>query len=438
MGVEAADPGSARAVTAREAALTLVDAVLRRKQPLDDAMASHEGLASLDPRDRAFARLMVATVLRRLPQLDALIDRCLEKPLPERAAVVRDLLRLGAAQLLFIGTPAHAAVDETVAMVGASAHPRLKGLANAVLRRLAREGAGWAGEQDADRLNTPDWLWDDWVAGFGEDTTRSIAAAHLAEPPLDLTVRGDPDAWARRLDAEALPTGSLRRPLAGDVAALPGYAEGAWWVQDAAAALPARLLGEVAGQRVADLCAAPGGKSAQLAAAGATVIAVDRSAPRMARLQANLARLDLAADCVVADATRWRPDAPLDAVLVDAPCSATGTARRHPDIPRLKGPKDVARLARLQDRLLAAASDMLAPGGRLVFCTCSLQDAEGPDRVAAVLAGGAPFVPDPVRAGEIAGADGFLTPEGAVRTTPADWPDRGGLDGFYAARLVRL
>jgi 16S rRNA (cytosine967-C5)-methyltransferase len=221
------------------------------------------------------------------------------------------------------------------------------------------------------------------------------------------------------------------------VTALPGFDEGGWWVQDAAAALPARLLGDVAGKRVVDLCAAPGGKTAQLAAAGAEVIAVDRSAPRMARVRENLARLGLKAECVVADAVTWRSSAPVEAILLDAPCSATGTARRHPDILRLKSPKDVAKLARLQDRLLAAAGEMLTPGGRLVYCTCSLQAEEGPDHIAAFLDGDAPFERDPLRSGEIAGADNFVTEPGDLRTTPAAWPERGGLDGFYAARLVR-
>ena len=424
--------------TARSVALDLMAAVLHRKQALGDALTDHPDMATLDPRDRAFARLMVATVLRRLPQLDALIGRCLEKDIPRHAGVVRDLLRLGAAQLLFVGTPAHAAVDETVAMVQAAGHRRLKGLANAVLRRLAREGEGWAAAQDAARLNTPDWLWDDWSANFGEATAGAIAAAHLGEPPLDLTPCADPEEWARRLDAVLLPTGSLRRAQIGDVGALPGYDEGAWWVQDAAAALPARLLVDPAGKRIADLCAAPGGKTAQLAAAGAEVIAVDRSAPRMTRVAANLARLGLQATTVVADAVTWRPAELVDAVLLDAPCSATGTARRHPDILRLKSPDDVAKLARLQDRLLAATAGMLAPGGRLVFCTCSLQAREGSERIAAFLEGGAPFARDPIGADEVAGAKDFITPEGDLRTTPADWPEHGGLDGFYAARLVRV
>ena len=424
--------------SARAVALGLLDTVLRGRIALALALARHPQLRDLDSRDRAFARLLVATVLRRLPQIDALIDQCLEKPLPKRAGTVRDMLRLGAAQLLFVGTPAHAAVSETVALAAASGHARMAGLINAVMRRLTREGVGWTAEQDAPRLNTPDWLWTSWSANYGDATAREIAAAHLADPPLDLTAHADPEAWAERLGAEMLPTGSLRRSRAGDVAAMPGYDDGAWWVQDAAAALPVRLLENVAGRRIADLCAAPGGKTAQLAAMGAKVIAVDRSAPRMALLEANLARLGLSAETVIADAAAWRPDGPVDAVLLDAPCSSTGTARRHPDILRLKTAKDVASLVAVQDRLLAAAVEMLVPGGRLIYCTCSLQSEEGPDRIAALLANDAHVARDPVRRGEIAGADEFITDQGDLRTLPNGWAARGGLDGFYAARLVRL
>jgi len=423
--------------TARSVALDLLDSVLYGKTALALALARHQTLGSLDPRDRAFARLLVATVLRRLPQLDALIEKCLEKPLPRRATVVRDSLRLGAAQLLFIGTPAHAAVSETVALVARRGHAKLAGLVNAVLRRLSREGADWLADQDAERLNTPDWLWTSWSTNYDEQTAREIAAAHLADPPLDITVGSDRTGWAARLDAEILPTGSLRRRAAGDVSALPGFADGAWWVQDAAAALPVRMLGDVAGRRAADLCAAPGGKAAQLAAAGAEVTAVDRSAPRMAVLETNLARLGLTVETVVADAAVWRPAQPFDAVLLDAPCSATGTARRHPDVLRLKTPRDLRKLAAVQDRLLAAAASMLAPGGRLVYCTCSLEPEEGPARIDALLGGGAGLARDPLRSGEIEGADEFITPEGDLRTLPSAWAESGGIDGFFAARLVR-
>jgi 16S rRNA (cytosine967-C5)-methyltransferase len=426
--------------TARGVALALLGEVLRRKRPLDEALAASGELMALSPRDRAFARLLVATVLRRLPQMEVLIDHCLETPIPKAAAVVRDILTLGAAQLVVLGTPAHAAVSETVALAEAAGHKRMTGLVNAVLRRLAREGADLAAEQDAARLNTPGWLWRSWEAAYGAAAARGIAEAHLAEPPLDLTVKDDPQGWAARLGAQVLPTGSLRLPETARVSELPGFADGVWWVQDAGAALPARLLcnalGDVRGKHVIDLCAAPGGKTAQLAAAGAQVTALDRSEPRMARLRQNLDRLNLTAETVVADGASWRPAAPADAVLLDAPCSSTGTLRRHPDVARLKSPGDLAKLVPVQDRLLAAALDMVKPGGTVVYCTCSLQPEEGPERIAPVLdAGRAERVP--IAADEVGGESRFLTAEGDLRTLPCYWAEKGGIDGFFAARLRR-
>ena len=424
---------------ARGVAFELLQAVLRRGQPLDEALAGHAGLSRLETRDRGFARMLVATTLRRLGQIDAVLDRCVMRPLPARAASVRDLLRLGAAQLLFLGTPAHAAVDGTVELVarGGPEAAGFKGLANAVLRRIAQEGEAMLAATADPAVNMPAWLWRSWCAAYGEATAAAIAAAHLAEPPLDLTVKGDAAAWAARLGATVLPTGGLRRPLGGAIVELPGYAEGAWWVQDAAAALPARLLGPVAGLRVVDLCAAPGGKTAQLAAAGAEVTAVDRSAARLERLAANLARLHLTARIVAADAAQWRPPAPAEAVLLDAPCTATGTIRRHPDIPWLKTPDDLAKLVPLQDRLLAAAVEMTAPGGVLVYCVCSLQPEEGPQRIAALLAAGAPVAFLPIDPAEIGGLAETITGTGELRTLPCHLAGLGGLDGFYAARLRR-
>jgi 16S rRNA (cytosine967-C5)-methyltransferase len=426
-------------ISARAIALDLLQAVLEQHRPLDEALERHHALRALEPRDRGFARLLAATVLRRLGQIDHVLDRCLEKPLPRRAAGVQQLLRLGIAQLLFLGTPAHAAVDTTVALIaGRGGEAGYKGLANAVLRRIDRERDALLAEASGAALNTPPWLWQSWRDSYGADTAAAIAAAHLQEAPLDLTVQADAAAWAEQLGARLLPTGTLRLTAEGPVEALPGFADGAWWVQDAAAALPARLLGDIAGRRVIDLCAAPGGKSAQLAAAGAAVTAVDRSEPRLQRLADNLARLRLRATMVAADAAEWRPDKPADAVLVDAPCSATGTIRRHPDVPWLKRPADLAKLTALQDRLLRAATEMTAPGGRLVYCTCSLEPAEGPARIAALLESGAPVELVPIRPEEIGDLAELITPAGELRTLPSHLPELGGLDGFYAARLRRL
>ena len=429
-----------KGVAARRAALFLLDGVLRQGHSLDSLTAGEPAaLARLEPRDRAFARLLATTVLRRLGQIDAVLEAFLERALPARAGPTRAILRLGAAQILFLGTPSHAAVASAMALASDLA-PAFKGLVNAVLRRLAAEGPALVAAQDATGLNTPDWLWESWVDAYGTEGARAIAEAHLVQPPLDLTLKlaADRDEWAARLEAEILPTGTLRRPAGGRIEDLSGFAEGVWWVQDAAAALPARLLGAVEGRTVLDLCAAPGGKTAQLVAAGARVIAVDRDAGRMERLEENLARLSLAADCVTADAAEWRPERPADAVLLDAPCSATGTIRRHPDVPHRKRKEDLPGLLALQERLFDAAVDMVKPGGVLVYCTCSLQPEEGPERVASLLARGAPMRRRPILPEDVGGLAELVTADGDLRTLPSHLAESGGLDGFYACRLERL
>lgn len=428
---------AAGGLPARAAALDLLSATLRRHRPLDESLDAHPGLEKLDGRDRAFARTLVATTLRRLGQIDALLAACIDRPLGRQNAVVEDVLRLGVCQLLFLETPAHAAVSTAVSLLKSRRRAGHSGLVNAVLRRLGREGAGLIEGQDAARLNTPDWLWDSWSAAYGEETCRAIAEAHLGEPPLDISVKEDAAGWAGKLGATLLPTGSLRLIPGGPVQALPGFAEGAWWVQDAAAALPARLLGDVKDLRVVDLCAAPGGKTAQLAAAGAIVTALDQSAARLARLTENMARLGFTVETVAADATDWRPQEPADAVLLDAPCSATGTLRRHPDAAWLKRPQDVAALTALQDRLLDAAIAMLRPGGLLVYCTCSLQPEEGRERIARVTASGAPVEPVAVDPAGIGGFAEAVGRDGTLRTLPHHLGTSGGMDGFFAACLRR-
>jgi 16S rRNA (cytosine967-C5)-methyltransferase len=425
-------------------ALRLLAAVLHRHRPLDDALAGDADMARLAPRDRAFARMLCATVLRRLGQIDALIDSALNRPGKRGFADVRDLLRLGVAQLVFLGTPAHAAVSTTLLLAQGPRLAGFKGLLNAVLRRLAQDGATLAAAQDAARLDTPDWLWQSWSAAYGEPVARAIAQAHRTEPPLDITVKPTPDlktadleTWAAALGAEVLPTETLRLRGAGEVSQLTGYADGAWWVQDAAASLPARLLGDVAGKPVIDLCAAPGGKTAALAATGARVTAVEMVPERLERLRANMTRLRLEAELVAADATVWRPARPVPAVLLDAPCTGTGTIRRHPDIAHLKRPSDVAALAQAQDRLLDAAVEMLSPGGLLVYATCSLQPEEGPARIAALLDRGAPVERVPLLPAEVGGQAAWIDATGDLRTLPCHLSEQGGLDGFYACRLRR-
>lgn len=403
----------------REAALALLSAVLDRRRPLDDALDS---LPAADARDRAAAHRIASAVLRRLGTLDAVLEPFLRREPPH---AVRHALRIGAAELLLLGTPPHAAVASAVGLV-----PRpFAGLVNAVLRRVAAAGQGALEGLDGPRLDTPAWLWASWHAAYGP-AVRAIAEAHQRPAPLDLTLAPGAEPPP---GGEALPTGTLRFPPGTRITDLPGFAAGRFWAQDAAAALPARLLAARAQERVADLCAAPGGKTAQLAAAGAQVTAVERDPRRAARIGENLARLRLAAETVVADALEWQPGARFDAVLLDAPCSATGTIRRHPDIPHLKRPADVATLAALQSRLIAAAARLLAPGGRLVFATCSLQPEEGEAQVAAALAAG--LLPDPIRPEDLPGLPEAVTPAGHLRTRPDLWAERGGMDGFFAARF---
>ena len=344
---------------ARLAALDLVEDVLITKTPLDERLAwsLDRGLMKpLEPRDRAFARAIAATTLRRLGQIDALLEARLNRPLPSAAHKVRNLLRCAIAEIVFIGTATHATVSTAVALTSTFEKGYLyKGLVNAILRRMTEDGAAEAETQDAAKLNTPEWLWQSWCEAYGEEQARAIAAAHLGEPPLDISVKGAPENWAKDLEATVLPTGTLRRTGGGRVEELPGYKSGAIWIQDAAAALPAKLFGDVSGRRVIDLCAAPGGKTMQLAAMGAEVTALDRSAARLARLSKNLKRTELSAKLQNGDAASWRPKALAPFVLLDAPCSATGTLRRHPDVARLKKPEEIASLVETQTKLLDAA-----------------------------------------------------------------------------------
>ena len=425
-------------IAARAAALRLLTAMLAHRDTLDRAMASDGGFAALAPRDRALAHNLVATTLRRLGEIDAALAACLEKPLPANAAEVLNVLRLGATQLLFLKTPAHAAVATAVELVAEGRLGRYKGLVNAVLRRIARTPETFQAGPNAGRVNTPDWLWARWSEAFGEETCRRIAETHLAVPPLDLSVRSDPDGWARRLNGRVLPGGTVRLSAEGSIARLDGYGEGAWWVQDAAAALPVRLLGDVKNRTVFDLCAAPGGKTAQLANAGANVVAVDRSPARVARIGENLARLKLDAACVVADALTWAPGRTADIVLLDAPCASTGTIRRHPDIPHVRKPEDIGTMAAVQAKLLRAAAQWVRPGGILLYCVCSLEAEEGPDQISRFLESETGFIRLPLDAAAVGGEAKFLTPSGDLRTLPCFWPDLGGMDGFYAARLRRI
>ena len=432
--------------TVRRIAADILDGVLRRLRPLDEMLDTTGELAALEERDRALTRAIVAVVLRRLGTLRHVLGVLLDRGPPPQAPRVETALLIGAAQILFLGVPDHAAVDLAVRLAQADRHAaRFAGLVNGVLRRVTREGAQRIAALDTAVLDTPDWLLARWTETYGAATAHAIAAANGNEPALDLTVKSDDASaaasWAAKLNGRVLQTGSVRTIAHGAVTALPGFAEGAWWVQDAAAALPARLIGDVRGQRVADLCAAPGGKTAQLAAAGAAVTAVDRAPARLKRLADNLERLALTAELVRADATAWGAEQQFDAVLLDAPCSSTGTIRRHPDVPWLKRPADITGLAGLQRRLIARAVALTKPGGTLIYCTCSLEPEENENIVAELLAREPSVRRAPIAATEVFGRDEFISQDGDLRTLPCQLPDPdsrlAGLDGFYAARLVK-
>lgn len=433
-------------LAARKAAARLLAAVIDARTPLDgltDHENGHPQYKALDLRDRALVRAILVTALRYRMTISGLLARRLEKPLPPNATALSHILHVAAAQILFLDVPDSAAVD--LAVTHAKSDPRtarFSGLVNGVLRTLARAKQDELAAAVAATDEAPKWFSDRLKTVYGLDKTRQILLAQRHEAPVDFTVKSDPALWAERLGGFVLPTGTVRvEKLSASVTELPGFAEGAWWVQDAAASLPARLFGDINGLRIADLCAAPGGKTAQLILAGAHVTALDISKTRLARLTQNLERLGLAAEIVQADLLKYEPKDRFDAVLLDAPCSSTGTVRRHPDVPWTKTAADVEKLADLQRRLLVRAVTLVKPGGRIVFSNCSLDPLEGEELYRDFLAGNAEIIDDPLRPGEIAGIDPFLTPQGTLRTTPADLelgsPARSGLDGFFAARMRR-
>jgi 16S rRNA (cytosine967-C5)-methyltransferase len=414
---------------------------LRRNVALDEQLSgkgAHPGIATLPDRDRALMRRLAATVLRRLGTLRYVVGKFLDRGFPADAPRVETILLLGAAQIMWLEVPNHAAVDLSVRLAQADRRgARYAGLVNAVLRRVAQDGGD--AEPDPTR-DTPAWLLDRWTRAYGAGNAHAIAAANAQEPALDITVKVDAGQWAERLHGRVLPTGSVRTLAQGAISLLPGFSEGAWWVQDAAASMPARLFGDVAGKRVADLCAAPGGKTAQLANAGANVTAVDRAPARLARLHENLKRLSLNAEVVAADVLEWQADL-FDAVLLDAPCSSTGTIRRHPDVPWLKSEADIAALTDLQRRLLDRAVELTRPGGTLVYCVCSLEPEEGERQIADLLSRDARLARVPIVPDEAVGRAELINAAGELRTLPFHFPDSeprcGGLDGFFAARLAR-
>lgn len=428
----------------RLAAAAALSDIVMNGRGLDEAFAAaaqHPRFPTgLEDRDRALARSIVIVSLRRLGTLRRFLGRLLDKGLPKKSGQLEWILIVTAAQILFLDVPDHAAVNACVQAVRFDpASQGFAALANAVARNVARQRDEH--ESDDPFADTPTWLATRWRKTYGDAAAAAIAAAHRAEVPLDVTVKSDPASWAERLGGDMLATGSIRLPTGSTpVPDLPGYSEGGWWVQDAAAALPARLLRAEAGERVADLCAAPGGKTAQLCLTGATVTAVDRSAERLKRFAANLERLGFSAEAEVADITAYAA-APFDAILLDAPCTATGTMRRHPDVGWTKRASDITTLSALQSRMLDRAASLLRPGGRLVYCTCSLEPEEGEAQIAAVMRRNPDLVRSPIAPDEIGGLADSLTALGELRTLPFHparlEPPLVGLDGFYAARLVR-
>ena len=422
-------------IPARAAAQAILSEVLRRKLPFDLTLHHLDGLS---PRDAGFARTIAAETLRRLGQIEAIARHFVPRtPPPHKAGPTLEILFAGICELLFLDVAPHATVDAANRLASANDKARhFKPLINAVLRRVASDGRALAKAQDAARLNTPDWLWTRWCESYGEERTRAIAQAHAAQPPIDLTLKDK--AFALQLDGQILFENVVRLREASRIEELLGFAEGAWWVQDAAASLPAQLLGDVSGRTVIDLCPAPGGKTLQLAARGANVVAVERDGARLARLQDNLARTKLSATLVEADLRDFTPPGPAPFVLLDAPCSATGTIRRHPDLPWNKDASDVGSCAQSAEELLDAAADMVAVGGLLVFAVCSLEPEEGEEQVAAFLRRRRDFARVPVTERELFGHPEWIDAQGDLRTLPFHLSDQGGMDGFFAARLRRL
>lgn len=417
-------------IAPRKAALDLMGAVTEDGRLLAELLP--RALDKLAAADRARAQRLATETLRWAPRADRVLGPYLRNRPYGR---VHNLLRMGVYEICAEGAAAHGVVNSSVEIMKASeTFRRHAGLVNAVLRKVAASGVDW----NALAVPTlPKWLRKPLIADFGKAVVAEMEAVQAALPPLDITARGDATALATRLDATVLPTGSLRLASAGQVTALPGYAEGAWWVQDAAAAMPVRILDPQAGERVLDLCAAPGGKTMQLAAAGAQVTALDVSERRMERVDENLARTGLTAEVVVADALEWEPASPFDAILLDAPCSATGTLRRHPDLPFAKDGSEFPTLFALQRTLIDRAWGWLKPGGRMVYCTCSLLIDEGEEQ----LKDARERHPD-VEVDRDAllrpGIDpAWIGADNGLRLRPDYWAERGGMDGFYIAVLKK-
>lgn len=428
-------------LTARWAALAFLEKILDDHLPLDQAfdLTCRQYGDKLSAQDRGFVRHLGTTSLRHLGQLDAMINHCTRQKLTSKQKTIRNILRLGITQLLYMQVPSHAAVNCAVKMTDKQKNTsdrHTKGMVNAILRRIDRETEKFS-TKFSPGLNIPKWLSKNWTDQFGAPDVERIAEVLLQEPPLDLTLKPTCDGatWATKLGGTLLPNGSIRVKKAGDVRNLPGYDTGEWWVQDVAASLPASLLGVQKGDLVLELCAAPGGKTAQTAAKGCKVTAVDQSARRLRRLAENMARLNLECEIVTSDVTTYRPDKQYSHILLDAPCSSTGTLRRHPDVSRAKGPNDIVSLVEIQARLLDAAVGMMPVGGTLIYCVCSLQSQEGPDQIKALLDRNGSLKRKAVTKMELPGFENAFCKNGDVQTLPHHIS--GGMDGFFISRLLK-
>ena len=420
-------------------------AVDEKNFPLDDALEDCFSKAEgLDLRDRAFVKNLATTIFRHLAFIDKHLSSFLKRPLQARALWVRHWLRIGAAQILFLDVPDHAAVNTSVDAVGNSKRSGAKvfrGLTNGVLRNVIR------GKERilADLEKNPDGILPRWIKGrwtdfYGEKTVSKICRVLKNQPPLDISLK-DPEnagALATESGAKEIFPGTLRFKPKGPITTLPGFRDGAWWAQDLAASLPARLLGDVKGKRALDLCAAPGGKTLFLAAAGAKVTAVDISKNRIKRIEENLNRVGLSAEVINQDVRKFKTDELFDLILLDPPCSATGTLRRHPDVPYHRGKADIERLAGIQLNLLDHAISLLNPGGTLIYCVCSLEKEEGENLIEGLLNITSNVKRIPIKASEVGGNKDWITKAGDLRTLPCHLGDKGGMDGFFAARLTRV
>ena len=430
----------------RRTAHRLLGAIIDTRTSFDALTDDNHGnphYLALDVRDRALLRAILMVALRYRAELTDVLDSFIDKPLPSGATALQNVLHVALAQIIFLDVPDHSAVD--LAVESANRDPRLKrfaSLINAVTRRAVRQKDKVIADLKEKAPRSSPWFTDRMIEIYGADKAAAIEAAHRLEAPLDLTVKNadELEKWAAATEAQALPIGTLRRTSAGaDIPLLDGFNDGAWWVQDAAASIPAKLFGDLMGRNALDLCAAPGGKTAQLLSMGAHVTALDMSANRLKRLDENLRRLGLGENCtlIATSLFDYSPDRKFDAVLLDAPCSSTGTVRRHPDVPWTKTAEDVAKLADLQARMLEKAASFVAPGGMLIFSNCSLDPLEGEDVARAFDANHSEMELVPILPNQLPGLENCISEEGFIRTTPADlvWttPALSGLDGFFAA-----